>query len=770
MSTTLTNKPLEPTPEPLDSGTLEWTEIDAIVGGYHGAPHTVLGMHVWQANAAQKQIVVRAFRPLDKEVYVYDVAADARYPMRQLHKAGFYELLLPERSTPFAYRLILVDHQDDKHEIEDAYRFPFYLTDFDLHLYGEGNFTQAYTKLGAHFRTITPDVAGQTEQVRGVNFAVWAPNAQRVSVVGPFNSWDNRTHAMSRRSEGGIWEIFVPNLVEWSEYKYSIKSHQLGYEIDKSDPYGFFAEVRPKTASRIWDMQKYEWGDADWVSARPEMQRLDQPMCVYELHLGSWRRVPEDNGFLTYHDLATQVVDYVVEMGYTHIELLPITEHPFDGSWGYQTVGYFAPTSRFGTPDDFKYFVDHCHQRGIGVILDWVPAHFPKDGHGLSFFDGTHLYEHADARQGEHTEWGTKIFNFGRNEVRNFLLSSALFWLKEYHLDGLRVDAVASMLYLDYAREGGDWIPNQYGGRENLAAIDFLRRFNEVVHAETPGALTIAEESTSWPMVTRPTYAGGLGFDLKWNMGWMHDMLSYFEKDPIYRRYHHNQITFSLMYAFSENFLLPFSHDEVVHLKHSMLDKMPGDLWQKFANLRALYAYMYGHPGKKLLFMGGEFGQWREWNEAQSLDWHLLETPQHAQLQQFLKDLNQLYQHEPALHQVDFDWNGFQWIDINDVDNSVVSFARRAADPNELLVFICNFTPKPHLNYRVGLPLGGEYSEILNSDWGQYGGSGVQNSSGVAHADDGGVWADNFAWQSCGFSASINLPPLGVTILKSKRH
>ncbi|MEZ4663572.1 MAG: 1,4-alpha-glucan branching protein GlgB [Caldilineaceae bacterium] len=768
MSATLTQKSTESLP--LDSGTLEGAEIDAIVGGYHGAPHAVLGMHVWQAGPAQSQIVVRAFRPLDTEVYVYDVAADARYPMRKLHKSGFYELLLAERSAPFAYRLILVDHQNVEHEIEDAYRFPFLLTDFDLHLYGEGNFTQAYAKMGAQFRTVTLEVADGTEQVRGVNFAVWAPNAQRVSVVGPFNAWDNRIHAMTRRSDGGLWEIFIPNLVEWTEYKFSIKSQHLGYEIDKTDPYGFFAEVRPKTASRVWDMQKYAWGDADWVSSRAEHQRLDQPMCVYELHLGSWRRVPEDNGFLTYRDLAHQVVDYVVAMGYTHVELLPITEHPFDGSWGYQTVGYFAPTSRFGTPDDFKYFVDHCHQHGIGVILDWVPAHFPKDGHGLAFFDGTHLYEHADARQGEHTEWGTKIFNFGRNEVRNFLKSSALFWLKEYHLDGLRVDAVASMLYLDYAREGGEWIPNRYGGRENLEAIDFLRRFNEVVHAEAPGALTIAEESTSWPMVTRPTYAGGLGFDLKWNMGWMHDMLSYFQKDPFYRRYHHNQITFSLMYAFSENFLLPFSHDEVVHLKRSMLDKMPGDLWQKFANLRALYTYMYGHPGKKLLFMGGEFGQWREWNEAQSLDWHLLNSKEHTQLQQFVKDLNHLYQHEPALHQVDFDWNGFQWIDINDVDNSVVSFARRAADPNELLVFICNFTPKPHLGYRVGVPLGGEYSEILNSDWVQYGGSGVQNSAGVAHAHDGGIVAENLAWQSCAFSASINLPPLGVTILKAKRH
>jgi 1,4-alpha-glucan branching enzyme len=490
----------------------------------------------------------------------------------------------------------------------------------------------------------------------------------------------------------------------------------------------------------------------------PARQALDQPLNIYEVHLGSWKRVPETNGFLSYRELAHQLVDYAKEMGYTHLELLPVTEHPYDGSWGYQCTGYFAPTSRFGAPDDFMYFVDYCHQHGIGVILDWVPAHFPKDAHGLAFFDGTHLYEHEDARQGEHREWGTKIFNFGRNEVRNFLLNSALFWLKQYHIDGLRVDAVASMLYLDYSREPGEWLPNRYGGRENLEAIHFLRRFNELAHAEAPGVLTIAEESTSWPMVTRPVYTGGLGFDLKWNMGWMHDILSYMQKDPFYRSYHQNEITFSLMYAFSENFVLPLSHDEVVHLKRSMLDKMPGDLWQKFANLRALYTYMTGHPGKKLLYMGGEFGQWTEWNENKSLDWHLLQWREHQQMQRFVADLNHLYLREASLYSVDFSWEGFQWIDLSDAAQSIVSFARRATDPADLLVFVCNFTPVPRVGYRVGLPMPRNYREILNSDNPQYGGGGVGNHDAIH--------AERIAWQSCQYSALLNLPPLGVVVLK----
>jgi 1,4-alpha-glucan branching enzyme len=695
---------------------------------------------------------VRVFRPLDQAADLLLGAGDqvTVHPMTKVHPQGFFEVLLPGESAPVAYRLRLHDAQGGLHEIEDPYRFPPVLTDFELYLHGEGNFFQSYEKLGAHFATI--------DGVAGVHFAVWAPNAQRVSVIGPFNGWDNRTHPMQMGEGVGIWQLFIPHLEEGTSYKFSIKSRFMGYEVDKSDPYGFYAELRPSTASRIWDLNKYEWHDQEWVAHRAAVQALNQPVNIYEVHLASWRRVPEDNGYLSYRDLAHQLVDYVTQMGYTHVELLPITEYPFDGSWGYQAVGYFAPTSRFGSPDDFMYFVDYCHQHNVGVILDWVPAHFPRDAHGLGYFDGTHLYEHADPRQGEHLDWGTKIFNYGRNEVRNFLLSSALFWLKQYHLDGLRVDAVASMLYLDYSREGGDWLPNKYGGRENLEAIDFLRKFNELVHQEAPGALTFAEESTSWPMVTRPTYAGGLGFDFKWNMGWMHDMLKYMSYDPIHRRYYQNQITFSMIYAFSENFVLPLSHDEVVHLKKSMLNKMPGDRWQQFANLRALYAYMTSHPGKKLLFMGGEFGQGSEWNEARSLDWHLLQYDEHRQLQAFVAALNHLYQREPALYEVDSSWEGFMWIDFSDADQSVVSFARRAANPADLLVIVCNFTPVPRLGYRVGLPAAARYREILNSDWPQFGGSGVAN--------EGEVVAESLPWQNCGHSAPFNLPPLGVIILK----
>ena len=727
-------------------------DVTAIVGGYHGAPHTILGLHRVAADGvatAQAGVVIRAFRPLDRQLFIYLYDRTQRVPMVRTNPAGFFEQFLPGVAETARYHLILVDGAGQEHEIEDPYRFGFYLTDYELYLHGEGNFFQSYCKLGAQMRTV--------DGVQGVNFAVWAPNAQRVSVIGAFNGWDTRTHAMSARTSG-IWELFIPNLPVGTAYKYAIKSIQQGHESEKSDPYAFYSEMRPHTASRVWPLDQHEWQDEAWMAARVTTQALDKPINIYEVHLGSWKRVPSDNGFLNYRDLARELVAYAKEMGYTHLELLPITEHPFDGSWGYQATGYFAPTSRFGSPSDFMAFVDYCHQAGIGVILDWVPAHFPRDAHGLGFFDGTHLYEHADPRLGEHRDWGTKIFNFGRNEVRNFLLSSALFWLKVYHLDGLRVDAVASMLYLDYSREAGDWVPNRYGGRENLEAIDFLRRFNELVHTEAPGAITFAEESTSWPMVTRPAYAGGLGFDYKWNMGWMHDMLSYMEKDPIYRRYHQNQITFSLVYAFSENFVLPFSHDEVVHLKHSMLDKMPGDLWRKFANLRALYAYMTSHPGKKLLFMGGEFGQWREWSEARSLDWHLLAAPEHQQLQNFVKALNHLYLQEPALHQVDASWEGFAWIDLSDADQSVISYTRYAHDRNDLLVVVCNFTPLPRHGYRIGLPIEAAYREILNSDWRHFGGSGVENQ--------GLLRAEAQPWQNCPFSTMVSLPPLGVLILK----
>jgi len=747
---------IEPTPpEPAQAAapdepetTADRAEIEAIVGGYHGAPYQILGPHRVRVGG-QEMVAIRVFRPLDKAVDVLDIASGERTPMKRVHPAGFFEATFPQRKEIFPYRIVVLGGDDVEYELEDPYRFPLLLTDFELYLHGEGNFLESYERLGAHIRTV--------EGVQGVHFAVWAPNALRVSVIGPFNAWDNRVNPMQRRGDGGVWETFIPNLPKGTHYKYSIKSQFLGYEIDKSDPYGFYFEVRPSTDTRVWDIDSYQWNDQEWMERRAQTQALDRPMSIYEVHLGSWRR-GEGNAFLSYRELAHQLVDYVKEMGYTHIELMPIAEHPLDGSWGYQVTGYYAPTSRFGTPDDFMYFVDYCHQHGIGVLLDWVPAHFPRDAHGLAFFDGTHLYEHADPRQGEHRDWGTKIFNYGRNEVRNFLLSNALFWLKKYHIDGLRVDAVASMLYLDYSRSPGEWIPNKYGGRENLEAIDFLRRFNELVHEHVPGVITCAEESTSWPMVTRPTYMGGLGFDYKWNMGWMHDTLSYMQKDPIYRRYHQNEITFSLIYAFHENFILPFSHDEVVHLKKSMLDKMPGDVWQKFANLRALYAYMYGHPGKKLLFMGGEFGQWAEWSEARSLDWHLLQFEEHRKLQRFVRDLNHFYRHEPALFEVDSSWEGFQWIDFTDAEQSVISFQRRAKEPAEMLIFVCNFTPVVRESYRVGLPISGLYQEVLNSDWTIYGGSGVTNSGMIA--------AQDLPWQNCKFSAPLRLPPLGVFVLK----
>jgi 1,4-alpha-glucan branching enzyme len=567
----------------------------------------------------------------------------------------------------------------------------------------------------------------------------------------------------------GVWECFVPGLQVGALYKYAIYSRYNNYAVEKTDPYGFACELRPLTASIVADIHQHAWNDTIWMERRPQHQQLTEPMSIYEVHLGSWRHAPErhvagnpeEDRFLTYRELAHALASYVKDLGFTHIEILPITEFPYDGSWGYQVTGYYAPTSRFGTPADFQYFVDYMHQHGIGVLLDWVPAHFPKDGTALSYFDGTHLYEYADTRKGEHKQWGTLVFNYGRSEVKNFLLANALFWLREYHIDGLRVDAVASMIYLDYLREPGEWVPNQYGGREHLEAVDFLRQLNEAVYAEEAGTLTIAEESSAWPLVSRPTYVGGLGFSLKWNMGWMHDMLEYMHMDPIHRRYHHNNITFSLMYAYSENFILPLSHDEVVHMKGSLINKMPGDLWQRFANLRTLYGYMWGHPGKNLLFMGGEFGQWREWNFAESLDWHLLEPPSdphHAQLRDFLRDLNTLYQREPALSILDYAPEGFSWIDPHDSDNSVISFMRRSKDPADTLLFICNFTPVPRHGYRVGVPDPGEYYELINSDADRYGGSGLENLQSMP---SGPVF-----WQSCPHSILLTLPPLSTIILK----
>jgi 1,4-alpha-glucan branching enzyme len=654
-------------------------------------------------------------------------------------------------------------HDDPEDHISTtAEERPSIFSDFDLYLFGQGKDYTIYEKMGAHLRTVNG--------VAGVHFAVWAPNALTVSVIGDFNNWDHGANLMHLRHQDlGIWECFIPGLQAGILYKYAIYSRFNNYSVEKADPYGFAAQLRPGTASIVADIHQHRWQDAAWMQHREQRQQLNSPISIYEVHLGSWRHVPErhregaheEDRFMTYRELAHALAPYVKDCGFTHIELLPITEYPLDRSWGYQVTGFYAPTSRFGTPEDFQYFVDYMHQQNIGIILDWVPAHFPKDGHTLGYFDGTHLYEHADPRIGEHKGWGTLVFNYGRSEVRNFLLASALFWLKEYHIDGLRVDAVASMLYLDYLREEGQWVPNRYGGRENLEAVDFLRQLNEAVYAQQPGTLTIAEESTAWPLVSRPTYVGGLGFSMKWNMGWMHDMLDYMRMDPIYRRYHHNNLTFSLMYAYSENFVLPLSHDEVVHIKGSMINKMPGDLWQKFASLRLFYGYMWGHPGKKLLFMGAEFGQWREWNYAESLDWHLLEPPSdphHAQLRNFLRDLNLLYQQEPALSVLDNDPQGFSWIDCHDSDNSVISFIRRSKKEEDTIVFISNFTPVPRHGYRLGVPHAGEYYELINSDAIRYGGSGLENKQ---YMPSGPI-----QWQSCPHSILLTLPPLSTVVLK----
>ncbi len=675
--------------------------------------------------------------------------------MSRLREQGFFEATLSDTSehppAPSTYRLRFRNEYGDVWETYDTYAFPFLLTEFDLYLMGEGRHYDAYEKLGAHVKTL--------EGVSGVHFSVWAPNALRVSVVGDFNGWDGRIHPMRSRGTSGIWELFVPELGEGTVYKYEIVGPKNNVLPLKADPYGFSSELRPNNGSVVARIDKHSWRDGEWMQQRGAKNWLEQPITVYEVHLGSWRRMPEENNrWLSYRELADQLIPYVKQLGYTHIELLPIMEHPYDGSWGYQTLGYFAATSRYGSPSEFMEFVDRCHQAGLGVFLDWTPAHFPRDTHGLAFFDGTHLFEHSDPRQGSHPDWGTLVYNYGRNEVQNFLISNALFWLDKYHIDGLRVDAVASMLYLDYSRKEGEWVPNRYGGRENLDAIDFFKRLNEVVHLRFPGALTIAEESTSWPSVSRPTYLGGLGFSLKWNMGWMNDTLGYFSKDPLFRRYQHNKLTFSLLYAFSENFMLPFSHDEVVHGKSSLLHKMPGDMWQQFANLRILLAYQYAHPGKKLLFMGQEFAQRLEWSETRSLDWHLLQHEPHRGIQRLVGDLNKLLTNEPALHQVDFDWLGFEWIDANDSDNSVYSFIRRGKNPDDMLIVVINATPVVRYGYHIGVPRAGHYEEVLNTDATIYGGSNVGNL--------GGMNAGEHAWQGRRHSLALTIPPLAAVFLK----
>ncbi|MDE2059033.1 MAG: 1,4-alpha-glucan branching protein GlgB [candidate division NC10 bacterium] len=732
--------------------TLTAETIEAIVQGEHGDSFAVLGPHEVHV-ASEPCVAVRAFLPDAREATVVhaDGVSEDR-PMELAHPDGLFEVIVPTRDGLFPYRLRVVDRQGEGCEIEDPYRFPSTLSDYDLYLMGEGSHFRNYEKLGAHLMTLGG--------VPGVCFAVWAPNAKRVSVVGDFNRWDGRRHPMRHHPGNGIWDLFIPGLTEGALYKFEIKSQSGEPLALKADPFAFAFEPSPRTASRVFNIDAYRWGDASWMEAREHYNGLERPVAIYEVHLGSWMR-PREEGkdFLTYRELAHQLADYLTEMGYTHVELLPITEHPFYGSWGYQTIGYFAPTCRYGTPADFMYFVDHLHQCGIGVILDWVPSHFPRDPHGLVYFDGTYLYEHEDPRRGEHREWGTLIFNYGRKEVDNFLLSNALFWLERYHLDGLRVDAVASMLYLDYSRKPGEWIPNIHGGNENLEAVAFLRRLNELIYEHHPGVMTIAEESTAWPQVSRPTYMGGLGFGLKWNMGWMHDMLGYMALDPIHRSYHHNNLTFGLLYAFSENFILPLSHDEVVHGKGSLLGKMSGDIWQKFANLRGFYVYMYGQPGKKLLFMGGEFGQWREWNHDQGLDWHLLtEGPHHKGVQRLVQDLNRLYRAQPALHEVDFDLRGFEWIDCHDWQGSIVSFLRHARNPEDFMIVVCNFTPVPRYGYRIGVPTGGYYVELLNSDAAIYGGSNLGNG--------GGVTAEPIPDHGQPFSLLLTLPPLAGLILK----
>ena len=734
--------------------TVELQEVRQLIEGRCENPVELLGpRELCEDNG--RRLAVRAFLPELDRAWVIDRAhAGTPRPMCRIHPQGFFEAICPypEGDGEPRYMIEGLDQGGKKIMMHDPYSFPNLLTDYDLHLLNEGRHWRSYEKLGAQLRSV--------DGVDGVNFAVWAPNATSVSVVGDFNGWDGRRHPMRKHIPSGFWELFIPGLGEGTLYKFQIRHHDQVFE--KSDPYGFGAEVPPRTASKVIDLQRYHWHDSPWLERRLKTNWLEAPVSFYEVHLGSWRRPADDPmRWLSYRETAHMLVEYCKEMGYTHLELLPVSEHPFSGSWGYQTVGYYAPTSRYGSPQDFMYFVDLCHQNDIGVVLDWVPAHFPRDGHGLRRFDGTALYEHADPRQGEHRDWGTLIFNYGRHEVRNYLIANALLWFDRYHIDGLRVDAVASMLYLDYSRKEGEWIPNEFGGRENLPAISLIKEFNEQSHIQFPGILTVAEESTAWPGVSRPPYLGGLGFSMKWNMGWMNDTRTYFHHDPIHRRYHHDELTFSLIYAFHENFVLPLSHDEVVHGKGSLLDQAPGDLWQKFANLRLMYSYMWTHPGKKLLFMGGEFGQWNEWNYDTSLQWDLLQWPSHEGLKKCVADLNHLLRQEKALHEVDFDYRGFEWIDCHNHDESVLAYIRRAKDPQDFLVVVCNFTPVPRMNHQLGVPELCWYEEIYNSDSTYYGGSNLGNGPGLM--------AENTPCHGRPASLQLSYPPLATVVLKPRR-
>lgn len=728
--------------------------ISSIIKGECRDPHAFLGMHAVGSAGQQKNIAVRVYHPTARLVELIDTANGSFYPLAEKYGNGIYEIIFPDRAELFEYKLRITDPYNNSYTTHDPYSFPPLISEYDVYLYSQGNHHRIFEKLGAHLMTV--------DGVGGTLFSVWAPNAGKVSVIGSFNQWDGRRHQMRQLAQSGIWELFIPLVSAGDMYKFEIKTPS-GQLTAKADPYAFYAEKRPAKASIVQNIDDYRWNDSVWLNQRETADVFTAPISIYELHLGTWSTAaePQEDGdiFLNYRTIADRLVPYIKYMGYTHIELLPVTEHPFDGSWGYQVTGYYAVTSRYGTPQDFMYLVDQCHQNNIGIILDWVPAHFPKDAYGLARFDGTALYEHADPRQGEHPEWGTLVFNHGRNEVRNFLISNAVFWFEKYHIDGLRVDAVASMIYLDYAKKPDQWIPNKYGGNMNLEAVAFLKQLNATVFSYFKGIMMIAEESSSWPMITKPTYLGGLGFTFKWNMGWMNDFLKYVSMDPIYRKYHQNLITFSLMYAFSENYVLVLSHDEVVHGKRSMLSKMPGDYWQKFAGLRVTYGYTYGHPGKKLLFMGSEFGQFIEWNDSKGLDWHLLDYEMHKKMQTFVRDLNNLYTAEKALYQVDFSYNGFEWIDCNDNEHSVVSFIRKGRDYHDMLIFICNFTPVVNDNYCIGVPFALDYELVLNSNYEKYGGYEPDQDNVIYVSEQ-----QSMHGRPC--SLRLTIPPLCVMILR----
>ncbi len=712
-------------------------DLIKIIEARHHDPFAVLGPHHDQDN-----VTVTAFLP-DTDT----ASLNGELSLSRIEGTDIFEWSGPASQLKTPYFIHRKNSQGDIYQHYDPYSFSPQLSDFDLHLFSEGRHWHAYRFFGAHHHEV--------DGIKGVLFSTWAPNAERISIVGNFNQWDGRCHPMRVRGHNGVWELFIPGLTEGDLYKFEIRNRDDGSLHTKMDPYAQQTELRPGTASVVAAKQQHQWQDQDWLSRRAESDWLHEAHSVYEVHLGSWQR--DANGeFLDYQAMADRLVPYVKHMGFTHIELLPITEHPLDASWGYQTTGYFSPTSRFGTPDQFRYFIDQCHQHGIGVILDWVPGHFPKDNHGLARFDGSALYEHADPRQGEHQDWGTYIFNYGRPEVTNFLLASAMYWLEEFHIDGLRVDAVASMLYLDYSREEGQWIPNKHGGRENLDVIAFLQQLNTVLHQEHPGCLISAEESTSYPMVSRPTHMGGLGFSMKWNMGWMHDVLHYMQHDAIHRRFHHDSLTFGLLYAFNENFILPFSHDEVVHGKGAMINKMPGDEWQRFANLRLLYTFMYTYPGKKLLFMGSEFAQGSEWRCDGTLDWYILQYPLHHGMQSLVRDLNHTYRDLPALHRYDFSPQGFDWIDCSDQEQSILSYVRR--DGEDYIITIFNFTPVPRENYRIGVPESDQYQIVINSDSHHYGGSNIENVDVFE--------TEHIAWSDQPYSLTLHLPPLAGIILR----